>query len=167
MSSIDGQIFKNLLACWSTGITVISVSRDDEWQAFTANSFASVSMNPPMICMNVANRLDAKEYIENVGHFAISILTSEQLELGKRFAGYYDDKQINRFHGLHCETTLDGDPILPNSMAWLACKVEHTLNLGENTMFVGRVIEGDSTEAHSPLIYHNRQWGKFQSIENK
>lgn len=168
MTDVDGQTFKNILSNWATGITVISVSYLDDWQAFTANSFASVSMDPPMICMNVANRIDSREYIARSGHFAISILTEDQLELGKRFAGFFDDELDNRFDGLDCETTSTGDPILSNSMAWLGCTVEHMINLGENTMFVGRVIEGNWSQGdHTPLLYHNRQWGKFESIENK
>lgn len=168
MTDVDGQAFKNILASWTTGITVISVSYNDDWQAFTANSFASVSMNPPLICMNVANRIDSRSYIAHAGHFSISILAEDQLDLGKRFAGYFDDQFSNRFDGIDCETTSLGDPILPNSMAWLSCTVEHMINLGDNTMFIGRVKDGGWSEVdHAPLLYHNRQWGKFQSIEDK
>ena len=168
MTDVDGQAFKNILSCWTTGITVISVNSNDDWQAFTANSFASVSMEPPLICMNVANRIDSRDYIAREGHFAISILAETQLEIGKRFAGFYDDQFENRFDGLDCETTIYGDPVLPDSMAWLACTVEHMLNVGENTMFVGRVRDGKWADNNStPLLYHNRQWGNFQATENK
>lgn len=167
MTDVDEQIFKNVLSCWATGITVITVSSNDDWQAFTANSFASVSVNPPMICMNVANRIDSRDYIAREGHFAINILTNNQLDLGKRFAGYLDDQFDNRFDGLKCDTTEYGDPLLPESMAWLSCTVEHMINLGENTMFIGRVKDGSGTEDNSPLLYYNRQWGKFQATENK
>ena len=167
MTDVDGQTFKNILSSWATGITVITVSSNDDWQAFTANSFASVSIDPPLICMNVANRIDSRNYIAREGHFAINILMDNQLDLGKRFAGYFDDQFENRFDGLKCDTTSYGDPILPNSMAWLSCTVEHMINLGENTMFIGRVKDGNGTEDHSPLLYYNRQWGNFQSIENK
>lgn len=168
MTDVDGQTFKNILASWTTGITVISVSYNDDWQAFTANSFASVSMDPPLICMNVANRIDSRHYIAHAGHFAISILAEDQLHYGKRFAGYFDNQFENRFDGIECKTTSQSDPILPGSMAWLSCTNEHMINLGENTMFIGRVVEGGWSEAeHAPLLYHNRQWGKFQSIEDK
>jgi flavin reductase (DIM6/NTAB) family NADH-FMN oxidoreductase RutF len=167
MTDVDGQTFKNILSCWATGITVITVSSNDDWQAFTANSFASVSMNPPMICMNVANRIDSCDYIAREGHFAINILTENQLDLGKRFAGYLDDQLDNRFDGLECDITEYGDPLLSESMAWLSCTVEHMINLGENTMFIGRVKDGSGTDGNSPLLYHNRQWGKFLTTENK
>ena len=167
MTSVDGQAFKNILACWTAGITVVSVSSEADWQAITVNSFASVSMDPPLICMNIANRLDTRRYIAREGHFAISILSDQQLELGKRFAGFYDDRFENRFDGLSCQTTRDGDPIIPDCMAWLACSVEHYLNVGENTMFIGSVLAGDWTSDKLPLLYHNRQWGRFQSVERK
>jgi len=167
MTDVDAQTFKNILSCWTTGITVITVSSNDDWQAFTANSFASVSMDPPLICMNVANRIDSRAYIAREGHFAINILTEDQLDLGKRFAGYFDDQLENRFDGINCETTAFGDPLLPDSMAWLSCTVEHMINLGENTMFIARVKDGSGTDGNSPLLYFNRQWGNFQSIENK
>ena len=167
MSVIDGQSFKNILACWTAGITIVSVSSHDDWQAITVNSFASVSMIPPMICLNVANRLDTRNYIMREGHFAVSILAERQLELGKRFAGYYDDVLANRFDGLDCETTALGDPIIPEAMAWLSCKLEHLINFGENTMVVGKVVEGGWTYDQLPLLYHNRQWGVFQATEDK
>lgn len=167
MSPIDGQRFKNILACWTAGITVATASSNNDWQAITVNSFASVSMNPPLICLNVANRLDLRAYAAREGHFAISILSDRQLELGKRFAGYYDDQLDNRFDGMACETTAFGDPIIPDCMAWLACMVEHLINMGENTMFIGRVQAGGWADGKMPLLYHNRQWGSFQATENK
>ena len=60
MSKVDGQVFKNILACWTAGITVVSVASERDWQAITVNSFASVSMTPPLVCLNIANRLDTR-----------------------------------------------------------------------------------------------------------
>ncbi len=167
MSEISGQEFKNMLACWTAGITVVSVSSRNDWQAITVNSFASVSMSPPLVCLNIANRLDAREYMAREGHFAISILSARQLDLGKRFAGYFDDAYDNRFDGLTCETTRFGDPVIPDAMAWLACSVERHIDFGENTMFVGKVDGGGWTEDKLPLLYHNRQWGVFKPTEDK
>ena len=167
MSEFGGQDFKNVLACWAAGITVVSVSAEDDWQAITVNSFASVSMDPPLVCLNIANRLDTRAYIANEEHFAVSILSDKQLELGKRFSGYFDHLYENRFAGLDCETTDMGDPIIPEAMAWLSCTVKHLLDVGENTMFIGKVVQGGWTDDKLPLLYHNRQWGVFQPTEDK
>ena len=167
MTLVDGQSFKNMLACWTAGITVVSAASVGDWQAITVNSFASVSMTPPLVCMNIANRLDIRRHIAREGHFAVSILSDQQLELGKRFAGFFDDLYENRFDGLACQTTEDGDPIIPDCMAWMACGVEHMLNVGENSMFIGRVNDGGWTTDKLPLLYHNRQWGVFQATESK
>lgn len=167
MTELDGQSFKNILACWTAGITVATVSSNADWQAITVNSFASVSMVPPLVCLNVANRLDARAYMDRERHFAISILSDQQLDLGKRFAGYFDEQLENRFDGLTCETTALGDPIIPDAMAWLSCTIEKQINFGENTMFVGKVLEGAWTDDKTPLLYHNRSWGIFQATEDK
>lgn len=167
MSDIDGQGFKNILACWTAGITVVSVNSHDDWQAITVNSFASVSMVPPLVCLNIANRLETRQYMADEGHFAVSILSDKQLEQGKRFAGYFDDQFENRFDGLDCAVTDLGDPIIPDSMAWLSCTLEHSLDVGENSMFIGRVVQGGWTDGKLPLLYHNRQWGVFQPTEDK
>ncbi|MDE2636770.1 MAG: flavin reductase family protein [Chloroflexota bacterium] len=167
MSVIDGQAFKNILACWTAGITVVSVNADDDWQAITVNSFASVSMVPPLVCLNIANRLDTRKYMAAGGHFAVSILSDKQLDMGKRFAGYFDDRLENRFDDLDCAVTDLGDPILPDAMAWLSCIVEFSRDVGENTMFIGRVMQGGWTDDKLPLLYHNRQWGVFQPTEDK
>jgi len=167
MKPVDGQVFKNILSCWTAGITVVSVNSQGDWQAITVNSFASVSMQPPLVCLNIANRLDIRDHMRREGHFAISILSAQQLELGKRFAGYYDHERANRFDGLPCDTTELGDPILPAAMAWMACAVQHMLNVGENTMFIGEVLQGGWSDDKLPLLYHNRQWGIFQATEGK
>ena len=167
MTKVDGQEFKNMLACWTAGITVVSVASGDDWQAITVNSFASVNMAPPLVCLNIANRLDICDYMTREGHFAISILSDRQLDLGKRFAGYFDDLVENRFDGMNCETTRFGDPVIPDAMAWLACSVERHIDFGENTMFVGKVVQGGWTDDKLPLLYHNRQWGVFQPTEEK
>ena len=167
MSVIDGQSFKNILASWTAGITIVSVNSDGDWQAITVNSFASVSMEPPLVCLNIANRLDTRKYMADEGHFAVSILSDRQLDLGKRFAGYFDDRLENRFDGLDCAVTDLGDPIMPDAMAWLSCRVDHALDVGENTMFIGRVVQGGWTDDKLPLLYHSRQWGVFQATEDK
>lgn len=167
MSELDGQSFKNILACWTAGITVASVNANDDWQAITVNSFASVSMTPPLVCLNVANRLDISRYMADERHFAISILSDRQLDIGKRFAGYFDHELANRFDGLRCETTALGDPVIPEAMAWLSCTVVRQIDFGENSMFVGKVVEGAWTDDMTPLLYHNRRWGIFQATEDK
>ncbi len=167
MGELDGQSFKNILACWTAGITVVSVASDGDWQAITVNSFASVSMSPPLVCLNIANRLDTCAYIANEGHFAVSILSDQQLELGKRFAGYYDHVYANRFDGMQCQLTVLGDPVLPKAMAWMACEVERRIDFGENSMFIGSLRQGAWTDDKTPLLYHNRQWGVFQATADK
>ena len=167
MSQVDGQTFKNILANWTAGITVVSVNSGGDWQAITVNSFASVSMQPPLVVLNIANRLDIADHLLRERHFCVSILSDQQLDLGKRFAGYEDQLRENRFDGLTCETSALGDPIISDCMAWLSCSLERRIDLGENSMILGSVQEGGWTDDKLPLLYHNRQWGVFKPTEDK
>ena len=89
MSIIDGQGFKNILACWTAGITVVSVNSDDDWQAITVNSFASVSMVPPLVCLNIANRLITADMLTKAFRRQYSI--GQQLDIRKDSPVIFDD----------------------------------------------------------------------------
>ncbi len=163
---VDGQTFKDIMARWASGICVITTASNGEFQGFTANSFASVSMEPALVVINAAKRLQATTDIQNEGYFAISILQESQLEWGKRFAGFFDDELENRFDGINPTTTEHGCPILPDSFAWLECKLWKSVDCEQNMMFIGEVLAGEASEG-KPLLYHLRQWGGFLSTEAK
>jgi len=159
--AVDQQIFKNVLSRWATGITVITTAQDENWQGFTANSFATVSIDPPLITMNVAKRLEAATIIQQTGMFAINILRAEQIQWGKIFAGFTETD--NRFENIDIKLSDGGCPLLPDTLGWLECDVYHMLDVGENLLFVGQVKDAGWTEDDAdPLLYFHRHWGKFQ-----
>lgn len=161
--AVEVQAFKNVLSRWATGITVITTAQEDSWQGFTANSFATVSVDPPLITMNVAKRLDAANIIRQTGKFAVNILRYEQIELGKIFAGF--TKTDNRFEGIDVQLSEGGCPLLPDTLGWLDCEVYHMLDVGENLLFVGQVMDAGWAEEDevNPLLYFHRHWGKFDA----
>lgn len=162
--AVDEQSFKNVLSRWATGITIITTAQDENWQGFTANSFATVSVNPPLVSMNVAKRLDAANVIRITGYFAVNILALEQMDLGKIFAGIIYKE--NRFAGIDTTLSEHGCPILPGVMGWLECKVYHSLDVDDNIMFVGEVLNAGWAEGRQdPLLYFHRHWGKFTAID--
>ena len=116
--------------------------------------------------MNVAKRLLARDFIEQEGYFAVNILKIEQIEWGKKFAGFFDDEIEDRFDGIQCTTTDSGCPLLPDVLGWLECKVYKQVDAGDNDMFIAEVLAGEWTDG-IPLLYHNRQWGSFAPVEAK
>ncbi|GAB1420141.1 hypothetical protein MASR2M15_02230 [Anaerolineales bacterium] len=162
--SIDVQEFKNIMSHWATGISIVTAAKDNQLYGLTANSFTSVSIDPPTVSVNVAKRLEACAIIQETRHYAVSILTEKQIEIAKIFAGMIHKE--DRFEGLNYLSDQHNCPIIPDSFGWLGCEVIHEIDLGSNILFIGKVLEGNLDIIDSdPLLYHHRKWGTFKSVE--
>ena len=162
--AFDAQTFKQVMSHWASGIAVITTHYQGEWQGFTANSLASVSVDPLLISMSVTKQLYAGELILKSGVFAINILKQGQSEWGKLFAGFVKDRP-NRFEGIEVQPDTHGCPLLPDTVAWLSCKLYKTLDVGASTLLLGEVVDGSVLQGTSPLLYFQRQWGHFSADE--
>ncbi len=159
--AVEPQKFKHGLSRWATGITVVTTRYEDELQGFTASSFSSVSLEPPLIAMNIVRSMYPGQILVKSGVFAVNILKHEQLEWGQLFAGMMPEVK-DRFADIDHTSAVTGSPILPDVLAWLDCKVYRTIDLGHNLMIIGEVQDiGVSQDDGEPLLYFNRQWGMF------
>jgi flavin reductase (DIM6/NTAB) family NADH-FMN oxidoreductase RutF len=164
---VDAQDFKQVMSRWTTGISVITTAHEDDWRGFTANSFASVSISPLLISMSVAKTLGTLDIIRASEAFAVNILTVEQADLGQRFAGMLPEFKENRFDGLNVTLSDNGNPLLPDTLGWMDCRVYQQIDVGASVLFLGEVTSAgwhesdDDTPAPVPLAYFMRQWGQF------
>jgi flavin reductase (DIM6/NTAB) family NADH-FMN oxidoreductase RutF len=154
---IDAQAFKEVMAHWATGVTVVTTLSAGLPVGITVSSFSSVSLQPPQILICVNKRLQSNEAIQNYGFFAINILGSEQQEWGAIFAGMRPEL-TDRFAGIAWERAESGAPILPGVLGWFDCRVQHTYDGGDHTIFVGEVLASGARSEGSPLLYYNRNW---------
>lgn len=159
--AVETQTFKNTLARWASGVTVVTTVRDGQWKGTTVSSFTSVSLEPPLVLICIANKLFTHELLTETGVFAVNILNEHQAEFGKLFAGMLPQIE-NRFEQGSWETAVTGSPILTDASGWVDCKIVSTYQAGDHTIFVGEVLAGGSSDAH-PLVYYNRTWGHFQA----
>lgn len=160
---VDAQQYKQILAQWASGVTVVTTLNEGKWKGTTASSFSSVSLTPPLILICIDRKLLTHQLLEKSGVFAINILNEEQIELGKLFAGMYPDVE-DRFVGLDCFTAETGCPIMPSAIAWLDCRIRNMYDGGDHTIFVGEVLAGGTQNTSQPLLYHNRRWGQFKPL---
>lgn len=157
----DPEQFKSTLAQWGSGVTVATtVAPDGGWQGITATSFASVSLEPPLVLICVGRTLAFREAVEASKVFAINILSREQTPWGLRFAGLVPDL-TDRFAGIACATAQTGSPILPETSGWLDCRLWNTYDGGDHLIFVGEVLTGSAAPNRPPLLYHDHRWGGF------
>ncbi len=159
---VNETTFRQVLGQWASGVTVVTTADAEGWKGVTVSSFSSVSLLPPLVSICVATNLYTHDVIQQTGIFAVNILNTEQIEMGKVFAGLYSEIE-DRFAGLTCEVAATGAPILPNVLGWVDCKVWQAYPGGDHTIFVGEVQAVGMTEGE-PLLYFKRQWGEFSPI---
>lgn len=159
--SIDVQVFKETMAHWASGVTVVTAQVEGKPIGITASSLSSVSVNPPQVLICVGNTLYTHHAIQESGAFAVNILASNQLEWGMRFAGMLPEGE-GRFHDIEYTVGATGSPLLPGVLGWLDCRLRHAYDAGDHTIFVGEVVGGGVGEGEAPLLYFDRAWRQLQ-----
>ena len=114
----------------------------------TANSFSSLSMDPPLVLWSIAHTSRSSAAFKNAKHFVVNILAVEQVEYSQRFARPAE----NKFEGVDWRAGVLGSPILPNVLASLECVLETTLQGGDHVILIGRVKKY-SRYAGNALLY--------------
>jgi flavin reductase (DIM6/NTAB) family NADH-FMN oxidoreductase RutF len=161
--AVDLQEFKNALAHWASGVTIVTTLAEGKPVGITASSLTSVSVEPPQILICVGRRLFTHGAIGASGIFAVNILSVAQEGWGKRFAGLLPEMG-DRFVGIDWTTAQTGCPILPNVLGWLDCRLRHTYDGEDHSIFVGEVVAAGYKRG-APLLYFNRSWRKLAEEE--
>jgi flavin reductase (DIM6/NTAB) family NADH-FMN oxidoreductase RutF len=146
----DRRAFRNALGCFATGVTVVTTVTDaGEPVGLTANSFSSVSLDPPLVlfCLDRASHnLDA---FRAAGRFAVNVLGEDQRDLSVRFSTTIGD----RWDGVVWERWETGAPVLNGCLAALDCETEAIHEGGDHVIIVGRVQRLAATTDGKPLLY--------------
>jgi len=147
--SFDPKDFRRALGMFATGVTIVTACAEDGAPVgITANSFNSVSLQPPMVLWSLANNSRSLATFSSTQHWNVHILANEQEALSNRFARPGEDK----FAGLALDASLNGAPLIPGCSARLQCRTAFQYEGGDHTIFVGEVMHYDSS-ALPPLLY--------------
>jgi 3-hydroxy-9,10-secoandrosta-1,3,5(10)-triene-9,17-dione monooxygenase reductase component len=151
------RLFRNALGSFATGVTIITArSPDGADVGVTANSFNSVSLDPPMILWSLAKTSTSFEAFMAAEHFAVHILAMDQETLSGRFARSNSDK----FNGLTVERGHGSIPLLPGCAARFQCRTAYRHEGGDHIILVGEVEDFDHDD-HAPLAFHAGRYGMF------
>ena len=149
MSEVDAAQFRHLCGRFATGVVVVTAVRADGSPAgMTANSFTSVSLEPPLVSVNVDSAADFHGVVIAARGFVINILDSSQEALSRRFAA----ASAHQFDGVGYRRTEWGGIVLDGVIAAIDCKTERLIDVGDHTIVVGRVAGGETHEGR-PLLY--------------
>jgi flavin reductase (DIM6/NTAB) family NADH-FMN oxidoreductase RutF len=152
---IDHRKLRSAFGQFPTGVTIIASKFGDNIHGMTANSFSSVSLDPPMLLVCVANKARMLSVVTDSGRFGISILGDDQRDISNHFARSGNDAEI-RFEDF------DGTPVIAGALARFACKVQASHLAGDHTIFVGEVL-GCELGSGAPLLFHS---GKYLNMAN-
>jgi len=159
-TAFDPREFRATLGTFTTGVTIITARGADGMPVgVTANSFNSVSLDPPMVLWSLAKGARSFAAFDEAGHFAVHILSAQQEELSNRFAKSGTDK----FSGLPCEDGIGGVPLLAGCTARLQCRTSFKYEGGDHLIFVGEVVDFDRSSL-PPLVF---QAGKYALATRK
>jgi hydroxymethylglutaryl-CoA lyase len=156
--------FKRAMSQFASGVTVVTTKHGETPIGITASSFSSLSLDPPLVMVNLNKKLFTHNVIAESGFFAVNVLSARQLDLGMRFAGMKPEIK-DRFAGLNVTTAATGAPLLPDSLAWVDCSIWAMYDGGDHTIFVGEVRDLAVSDFDMPLLYHNRLWRRSEAIE--
>ncbi len=145
---------------WTTGVSIVTSRSGVAQHGMTVNSLASISLDPPMISISLANQTRTFELVKGSGVFGVTILAEGQNSIADRFAGR-TAQEDNRFDGLETFTLGSGVPFVRGGLAFLDCRVRFTYPLPNSTLFIGEVIAVETLQEADPLVYHNRVYRKL------
>ncbi len=155
LSPSDARAFRSALGSFTTGVTIVT-TRDASGSdvGLTANSFNSVSLEPPMVLWSLGKSSTNLAAFLEAKHFAVHILASDQDKLSNIFA----KSGIDRFAGLTLQRGEGGVPLLSDCTARFQCRTAFQYEGGDHVIFVGEVTRFDHSD-RPPLVFHGGRYG--------
>ena len=141
--TFDARELRNAYGSFMTGVTVVTaVSESGEKVGFTANSFTSVSIDPPLVLVCPSKSLSSFEIFNRCNHFAINVLTENQQDISNAFASAKGD----RFSNIDWYTDEEGVPLIDGAAAHFSCSAHNNVDAGDHIILIGEVKSFDSSD---------------------
>ncbi|ALC12898.1 alpha/beta fold hydrolase [Sphingopyxis sp. 113P3] len=154
----DARTFRDALGCFATGVTVVTaMCPDGSPVGLTANSFTSVSLDPPLLLVCIANSAGSAPFLRDAERFAVNVLQIGQQPTSNRFAGKGED----RFGLTPWEVGEYGTPVLTGSLSSFECARDAVHDGGDHFILVGRVLKAIFEPRRDPLLYFR---GKYRKL---
>lgn len=142
--AFDRRALRDAFGSFMTGVTVVT-TRDSAGKplGFTANSFSSVSLDPPLLLVSIAKSSSNYQAFTTATGFAVNILSEGQKDISNTFARPVED----RFAGLYWKLSDHGAPLISGVSAWFDCALHHCVEAGDHAILIGRVLGFEATQA--------------------
>ena len=155
LPTFSGDEFRAALATFATGVTIVTaLDEDGAPVGLTANSFNSVSIEPPLVLWSLSRQAGSMPAFAGGTHYAVHILAAGQHALAERFA----QKQVDRFAGVAWQRGASGPPLLDGAAAVFECFNRSRYDEGDHVIFVGEVERCAHRPGVTPLIFHGGRY---------
>jgi flavin reductase len=161
LGTVDTTLLRRALGAFATGVTVVTVGGDTP-HGMTANSFTSVSLDPPLVLISVGRGAVMHDILDESGHFAVSVLGAHQEPVARHFADRRRPLGIAQFDAVDwLPGPFTGAPLIDGAIAHFECDLWRSYDGGDHTIFIGKLLSLDRPSDHEALLFFN---GRFRQI---
>jgi len=150
---MDPKELRRVMGHFATGVTIVT-TKDETGTPFglTANAFASLSLDPPLVLVCVDKAAQCYSCFASGGHFAVNVLAEHQEEVSRRFA----TKGVSKFDGIGWRASESGLALIDKAIGHIECKIVYSYDGGDHTIYVGEVLSAAAGEGRPLLFYQGK-----------
>ncbi len=159
--SLSPNEFRKAMGCFATGVTILTLDLEGEVHGMTANAFASVSLDPPLVLVCVDRSARTHAHLHAKKRFGVNVLAENQRVISEYYARpVHVHEHAEEEAGARFDRTAQGTPILHGALAYLECRLQSAQEAGDHTIFIAEV-EDVVVRAGDPLLFFR---GKYRKI---
>jgi 3-hydroxy-9,10-secoandrosta-1,3,5(10)-triene-9,17-dione monooxygenase reductase component len=155
--SIDAAKYRQVLGHFPTGVCVVTTTHDGATAGLAVGSFASVSLEPPLVLFCASSTSSTLAHLRASGRFCVNVLAEDQEEICRVFASKVDDK----FAGLGWHPSANHTPRIEGCLAHIDCDVHEAIQAGDHTIVIGAVTDLAVHHEGGPLLFFRSGYGRF------
>lgn len=152
----NARTLRDALGSFTTGVAVVTAMTSAGPTGMTVNSFASVSLDPPLVLWSPAKSSSRHALFATAEYFVIHVLSADQHHLASHFA-----RSGSSLDGLECLFNAEGAPVIPTTLARFECRRSALHDAGDHTIIVGHVLRGAQRHGE-PLCFSRGAFGHFR-----
>ncbi|MGA8202101.1 MAG: flavin reductase family protein [Candidatus Sulfotelmatobacter sp.] len=156
--SLSAAEFRKAMGSFATGVTIITVDLDGNVHGMTANAFASVSLDPPLVLVCVDQSAHTHAHLHARKRFGINVLAEDQRAISEYYARPPEEQIEESVAGF--DRTVHGTPILHGALTYLECRLQSAHDAGDHTIFIAEV-EDVVVRRGDPLLYFRSKYHKI------
>jgi flavin reductase (DIM6/NTAB) family NADH-FMN oxidoreductase RutF len=158
--SVSQAEFRRTMGCFATGVTIITLDDGGQVHGMTANAFASVSLDPPLVLVCVDHKAQTHAHLHAKKRFGVNVLAEHQRAISEYYANPARTQLEFSQAGASFDRTGHGTPVLHGALAYLECHLHSAQDAGDHTIFIAEV-EDIVVREGNPLLFFRGSYEKL------